>query len=174
MKPSTFLIATASVLSTTLVGAAPVEATKNGKTIAIISETDFCTMLPPKWGGGISESEDVAVAFCTKPLSQAPNANIFPSGFIKSAHLKRNTASDWIQITGRIDRTKYGLSAKDEGGQNDPKAPRGSKCAGYGYYVGFVEPSDNIYCVRCCKNKSDCPTNKSTYGCRQILPGDYS
>ncbi|KAG0255415.1 hypothetical protein DFQ27_006276 [Actinomortierella ambigua] len=171
---STLIIAALALFSSELTDGAPVNKAKSGKTIAIVDTNRFCTLLPPKWGGGISESEDVAVAFCTQNMPLAPNANIFPTGFIVSAHAKTNNDSKWIQITGRIDRSKYGLSASDEGGQNDPKAPTGSKCAGYPYYVGFVEPSDNIYCIRCCQNKSDCPVNKSTYGCKKILPGDYS
>ncbi|KAF9577058.1 hypothetical protein BGW38_007982, partial [Lunasporangiospora selenospora] len=31
-----------------------------GQTGAIISQTDFCLFLPPKYGGGIAENEDRA------------------------------------------------------------------------------------------------------------------
>ncbi|KAF9978957.1 hypothetical protein BGZ73_007844 [Actinomortierella ambigua] len=175
---STFLAAAIALLSSQAhagpVGANPAAGNKSGVTIAIVDSNEFCFFLPPEWGGDIADNEHRAVAFCTKDMAQAPSANIFPTGFIKTANLFRNNARQWIQMTGRIDRNKYGLSKDDEGGQNDPKAPDGSKCAGYPYFVGLVEPNENIYCIRCCKNKSDCPTNRSEDGCRDVLPGDYS
>ncbi|KAF9198878.1 hypothetical protein BGZ49_000182 [Haplosporangium sp. Z 27] len=145
-----------------------------GQTGAIINEKDFCLFLPPMYGGGISENEDKAVAFCTKPIATAPNAGLLPAGFIKTAHLLRNSQKQWVQVTGRMDGKKYGLSKKDGGGQYDIKAPVGSKCAGYNYYVELVEPDLDIYCIRCCKNKLDCPVNKSTYGCKKVLGGNYA
>ena len=73
-----------------------------------------------------------------------------------------------------MDRSKYGLSANDGGGQYDMRAPVGATCAGYASFVQLTEPDAQIYCIRCCKNKSDCPVNRSTYGCREVLGGDYS
>ncbi|KAF9916196.1 hypothetical protein BX616_004365 [Lobosporangium transversale] len=122
--------------------------------------------------GGIAENEDKAVAFCSKPMAEAPNAGILPKGFVKSLHLV--CTRRYVQITGRIDRSKYGLSRKDAGGQYDIKAPVGAKCAGYPYFVELVEPDIQIYCMRCCRNKSDCPTHKSTKGCKAVISGDYS
>ncbi|KAF9435028.1 hypothetical protein BGZ76_007007 [Entomortierella beljakovae] len=169
-----FLISASAILAVlSLTSAAPAERVK-GQTAAVISATDFCIFLPPVRGGGIAEHEDDAVAFCTKPIPTAPNAGILPAGFIKTAHFVKNTSKDYVQVTGRIDRRKYGLSSGDGGGQYDIKAPVGSKCAGYRYYVELVEPDINVYCMRCCKNKKDCPVNKSTYGCKRVLGGDYS
>ncbi|KAI7820922.1 hypothetical protein BC939DRAFT_213021 [Gamsiella multidivaricata] len=164
---SSILVALASVVT-----AAPAKVT--GQTAAVISAKKFCIFLPPKYGGGISESEDSAVAFCTEPISSAPKAGTLPAGFIKTTHFVTNTQKGYVQVTGRIDRSKYGLSSKDGGGQYDIKAPVGSKCAGYNYYVELVEPDSQRYCIRCCKNKADCPVNKSTYGCEAVLGGDYS
>ncbi|KAF9900208.1 hypothetical protein EC991_007776 [Linnemannia zychae] len=145
-----------------------------GQTGALISADEYCIFLPPKYGGGISENEDSAIAFCNKAIPSAPKAKILPAGFIKSVHLTRNTQKQWVQITGKIDRTKYGLSSKDGGGQYDIKAPPGASYADYKYFVELVEPDINIYCLRVCKNKADCPVNKSTYGCEKVLGGDYS
>ncbi|KAF9179957.1 hypothetical protein BGZ50_006560 [Haplosporangium sp. Z 11] len=146
-----------------------------GQTGVIRNSKDFCLFLPPMYGGDIAANEDRAVAFCTKPnMPGAPKAGVFPAGFIKSAHLVRDTKKEWIQITGRIDRSKYGLSKKDGGGQYDIKAPVGSRCAGYNHYVELIEPDQQIYCIRCCKNKLDCPVNKSTYGCKKVLGGNYN
>ena len=91
----------------------------SGKTIAISSQKDFCLFLPSKIGGDIAKNERRAEAFCIKPHNRAtPGARTLPKGFIKTAHLKHNRGKhDYVQVTGRIDRTKYKLSKKDQGGQ---------------------------------------------------------
>ncbi|KAF9968725.1 hypothetical protein BGZ70_009647 [Mortierella alpina] len=136
-----------AVLSAT--SAAPKQV--KGQTGVIISQSDFCLFLPPMYGGGISENEDRAVAFCTKPLTNAPKAGVLPRGFIKTAHFVENKAKGYVQVTGRMDGRKYGLSKKDGGGQYDIKAPRGARCHGYAHFVELVEPDSDIYCIRCCK-----------------------
>ncbi|KAG0329939.1 hypothetical protein BG004_002217 [Podila humilis] len=147
----------------------------SGDIIAVTSTDQYCLMLPSKPGQTISDSESSAVSFCNKPVSNAPNARSFPTGFIKSVHFVQNTSKGYVQITGRFDRSKYSLPASDGGGQYDTKAPVGASCEGYSSFVELVEPDEEIYCLRCCKNKTDCPVNKSTYGCKAILGGgDYS
>ncbi|KAG0329938.1 hypothetical protein BG004_002216 [Podila humilis] len=148
---------------------------KLGKTGVVLSQTDFCIWLPPAFGGDIAANEDRAVTFCTKPnMAGARNAGVLPSGFIKSAHFVTNTQRGYVQMTGRMDRSKYGLSGKDGGGQYDMRAPVGAICNGYKAFVQLTEPDAQIYCIRCCMNKADCPVNKSTYGCEKVLGGDYS
>ncbi|KAF9331890.1 hypothetical protein BGZ91_011917 [Linnemannia elongata] len=166
----------ATLLLSSSVHAAPIDASAaSGQTGVILSATDYCIFLPPKYGGDIAESEDVAVAFCTKAnLAGAPNARVLPTGFIASSHYIENTSKGYVQITGRIDRSKYGLSKDDGGGQYDLRAPVGSKMTGYNAFVQLTEPDTEIFCIRACKNKSDCPVNKSTYGCEKVLGGDYS
>ncbi|KAF9370909.1 hypothetical protein CPB97_002377 [Podila verticillata] len=136
----------------------------SGKTLALISATNYCIFLPSKPGQTISDSEDSAVAFCNTATSSAPNARTLPTGFIKSLHWVSNTSKGYVQITGRIDRSKYDLPSSDGGGQYDTRAA----------FVEIVEPDTQIYCLRCCKNKADCPVNKSTDGCQDVLGGDYS
>jgi hypothetical protein len=85
-----------------------------------------------------------------------------------------NKSAGWVQITGRMDGSAYALSAKDEGGQYDVRAPVGAVCAGYNAFVQITEPDQGIYCLRCCKDKANCPVNKSEYGCERVLGGDYS
>ncbi|KAF9122073.1 hypothetical protein BGW39_010052 [Mortierella sp. 14UC] len=149
--------------------------TKMGQTAVILNATDYCIFLPPKYGGDIAANEDRAVAFCTKPnLPGAPNAQVLPAGFIKSSHYVVNAQKGYVQITGRIDRSKYGLSSKDGGGQYDLRAPVGSKMNGYNAFVQLTEPDAQIFCIRACMTKADCPVNKSTYGCEKVLGGDYS
>ncbi|KAG0060477.1 hypothetical protein BGZ90_004015, partial [Linnemannia elongata] len=77
-------------------------------------------------------------------------------------------------ITGRINRSKYSLSPKDGGGQYDMRAPVGASFTGYNAFVQLTEPDAEIYCIRACTTKADCPVNKSTHGCERVLGGDYS
>ncbi|KAF9952684.1 hypothetical protein BGZ70_000541 [Mortierella alpina] len=122
----------------------------------------------------LSDAEDRGIAFCSKALTTAPNAKTLPKGLIKTAHFVENKAKGYVQVTGRMDSRKYQFRKGDDGGQCDLKAPHGSACAGYKSFVQLIEPDANIYCVRCCKNKADCPVNKSTYGCKKVLGGNYA
>ncbi|KAG0255414.1 hypothetical protein DFQ27_006275 [Actinomortierella ambigua] len=153
-------------------------AVKMGQIAAVNNKKDFCWFLPPNRGDKISSNEHRAVAFCTnkRVLKDAPNANLFPKGFIQSANWAANTtkAREWVQVTGRFNPDLYGLSREDGGGQYDQVAPRGAQCAGYRYWVNFIEPNEGIYCMRCCKNKLDCPRNKSHKGCRSVLGGNFA
>ncbi|CAG8510899.1 1486_t:CDS:1 [Paraglomus occultum] len=140
---------------------------------AIDSPTVFCIFLPPQAGGNIAEHENDAVPFCTQASPNAPNANILPSGFIVTSHYAVGTG--YVQVTGRIDGSKYNLSPTDEGGQYDSVgAPPGATCAGAKKFVELVEPQNGIFCIRCCSDSSQCVTGKSTEGCLTVIPGDYS
>ncbi|CAG8760795.1 16490_t:CDS:1, partial [Dentiscutata heterogama] len=132
------------------------------KTITIESEEEFCGFLPRNEHQGIGASEDDAVAFCTKDTSNAPGARLFPDGFIQSAHFA--SEDDYVQITGRIDNSIY-VNPNDGGGQYDKNAPSGAVCHGFKHFVNLVEPDSGLYCIRCCKNKKNCPLGKSTEGC---------
>ncbi|KAF9933998.1 hypothetical protein FBU30_003716 [Linnemannia zychae] len=165
-------VATALVLFGSFTTAAPMSGGRPGQIVQIASASSWCMMMPPEAGGDIAANEDRAIAFCTSPDLAAPQAKIFPEGFIQSAHFA--SGDGYVQITGKLDSSKYSLSPNDQGGQYDIKAPVGSSCAGYNYYVNLIEPHSNTMCIRCCKEKKDCNTGKSTYGCAVIVPGDYS
>ncbi|KAI9251942.1 hypothetical protein BDA99DRAFT_521597 [Phascolomyces articulosus] len=150
--------------------ALPLQRRVENVNIKVTSTSEFCSYLPPTPGQEIAVAEGSAVPFCTS--TQAQGTRQFPSGFIVSAHFKQT--STYSQVTGRIDRTKYQLKASDGGGQYDDKNELGSTCNGYGHWVNLVEPSDNIFCIRCCKNSSDCNLGRSEYGCQRVVPGDYS
>ncbi|KAG0286606.1 hypothetical protein BGZ97_007360, partial [Linnemannia gamsii] len=158
-----------AILSLSVASAAP---SSSGQTVQITSSTNWCMMMPPQAGGDIAASEDNAIAFCTSPSPSTPGAKTFPEGFIQSANFAKGNG--YVQITGKIDSSKYSLSETDRGGQYDIKAPSGSACAGYNHYVNLIEPHSNTMCIRCCKEKKDCNTGKSTYGCAAVIPGDYS
>ncbi|KAL1921155.1 uncharacterized protein VTP21DRAFT_10871 [Calcarisporiella thermophila] len=144
-----------------------------GKTLAAISDTNFCLFLPPSPGGSIPGHIHDAVSFCTKETSQlqAPGHRTFPGGFIISAHFVAKRK--YVQITGRLDRKKYNLKKHDQGGQFSVRAPPGSICKKYKKFVSFVEPNEGIYCLRCC-NDGNCPIGMPTKGCRAVIKGDYS
>ncbi|KAG0085608.1 hypothetical protein BGZ92_008865 [Podila epicladia] len=177
IKSSTFAIfAMALILLTrATTHAAPVShAAASGQIAALISPDQYCIFLPPdEKNTDIAENEDRAVAFCNIPIASAPKARLLPEGFIQSLHFVHNTDKDWVQITGRFDRTKYSLKASDGGGQYDVRAPVGAVCNGYKAFVQITEPDQEIYCMRCCKNKADCPVNRSEYGCEAVLGGVY-
>ncbi|KAI1319692.1 hypothetical protein EDD11_003386 [Mortierella claussenii] len=145
-----------------------------GQTGALISASEYCIFLPPDRGGDIAANEDQAVAFCNVPIASAPNAGIIPTGLIQSLHFVENKDKGYVQITGRLDGSAYGLPTSDQGGQYDVRAPVGATYAGYNAFVQITEPDSGVYCLRVCQHKADCPVNKSEFGCEQVLGGDYS
>ncbi|KAF9198461.1 hypothetical protein BGZ49_000710 [Haplosporangium sp. Z 27] len=160
-------------IATSILVLCSVASAKNpSQTVHIKSASNWCMMMPPGFGGDIASNEDKAVAFCTQKDPANPNAKVFPKGFIQSAHFK--SGDGYVQVTGTIDRSRYSLDNKDKGGQYDIHAPVGSVCAGYNHYVNLIEPHTNVYCIRCCNDKKNCNTGKSTLGCSAIIAGDYS
>lgn len=84
------------------------------KLTVVVDQSTLCFFLPPSAGGDIADSEKTAVAFC-QSASEAPGAKAFPSGFITSSHFA--TGSGYVQYTGTINPSAYGLSSSDEGGE---------------------------------------------------------
>ncbi|KAI8328438.1 hypothetical protein BC941DRAFT_444925 [Chlamydoabsidia padenii] len=154
-----------------------------GLTTAVLDEARFCLFLPPSPGnrnnyGGmtdpdaIADSEKTARSFCTL-LNLVPGSQLMPAGFITSAHYQFNTTAGFVQVTGKIDRTKYSLSEADGGGQYDNHgagSPPLSMCQGYKYYVSLIEPDIQGYCIRCCQTYQDCNASRSAYGCHRVVP----
>ncbi|CAJ0754497.1 10350_t:CDS:1 [Entrophospora sp. SA101] len=150
--------------------------TKAGNEITL-DATTLCIYLPPEAGGDIAGHEDDAVPFCntTTPTGVKGTVNLFPDGFIVSSHF--STGDGFVQYTGKINPSAYSLDSNDEGGQYDSVgAPPGAQCVGNGFvkFVNLIEPKDERFCIRCCSDKSQCDTSKSTAGCPDIIPGDYS
>jgi hypothetical protein len=137
--------------------------------IHVNSNTAFCSFMPPHPGNDVGGTENNGIPFCT---SSSLGGKTFPSGYIKSAHY--TSTSNYQQVTGRIDRTKYSLKASDGGGQYDNRDIGSTTCNGYKYFVNLIEPDANIFCIRCCKNQADCKLGISTQGCEHIVPGNYS
>ncbi|CAG8643698.1 6110_t:CDS:1 [Acaulospora morrowiae] len=164
-----FVVITSSVVSTPILNIRDTD--PNQQSATLVNNSIYCSFLPPDYGGNISGSEDDAVAFCNQ-VPEGLNVRILPDNFIKSYHFA--TGDGYIQVTGTINRDAYGLSANDEGGQYDAKAPRGAKCVGYKNFVNLVEPDAELFCIRCCTDTSQCDTGHSTDGCKKVIPGDYS
>ena len=139
---------------------------------ATVTADVFCSFLPPQPGESIGDSESDAVVFCNKPSPDAPDANIFPPGFIKTAHFAEGPG--YVQVTGTINRKAYGLSANDGGGQYDSNgAPPHARVTGAKKFVNLVEPDNEDFCIRACTDKSKCNTGESTKGCKAVIPGIY-
>ncbi|KAJ7699226.1 hypothetical protein B0H17DRAFT_1158184 [Mycena rosella] len=87
----------------------------------------------------------------------------------------------FVQLTGCIRAGSLDrLISADDGGQYDSSGgdrglgnPQGSVCLGYKHYVELMEPSAARACIRCCDDPADCPTNRDTAGCPDVIPGDY-
>lgn len=141
-------------------------ASGGGHRVKINSSNDFCLLLPKPFGGNIANNEDNAVSFCQNPSG---SQRAFPSGFIKAATYKKSPRN-YVQVTGCINRSKYGLSKNDQGGQLDYNAPKGAQCAGYPYWVEQIEPANNRFCIRCCMNTNDCPQTMDEDGCTSLMP----
>lgn len=104
----------------TLTNAHPLMRRVENIDIQVTSNDNFCSYLPPSPGESIAQGEGNAVPFCTQ--QQESGTRTFPEGFIVSSHFEQKDT--YVQVTGRIDPSKYGLSESDGGGQYDNKASR--------------------------------------------------
>ncbi|CAO3692693.1 unnamed protein product [Rhizopus stolonifer] len=142
---------------------------KRGYSIQLQSSSQFCSFMPPHRGDDVGGTENDGIPMCTNTKLGGKK---FPTGFIKSSHYLKT--ANYVQVTGTINRNKYGLSSSDGGGQYDNKDIDGVTCNGYKYFVNLIEPDANVFCIRCCKNQSDCKLGLSTYGCDRVVPGNYN
>ncbi|ORZ17652.1 hypothetical protein BCR42DRAFT_412239 [Absidia repens] len=145
--------------------------TRRAVSISLKSESAFCSFLPPHAGDDVGGTEENGIPFCSTSGLSSSN-RVFPSGFIESAHYASTSA--YVQVTGRMDRSKYSLKASDGGGQYDNRDIDNVVCNEYKYFVNMLEPDNGQYCIRCCQSQSDCHLGESEKGCETIIPGDYS
>ncbi|OAD74187.1 hypothetical protein PHYBLDRAFT_102850, partial [Phycomyces blakesleeanus NRRL 1555(-)] len=139
----------------------------------VVDASNFCVFLPPSDSVDrlISDTEWDGDAFCLGSTPEATGAETMPTDFIQSAHFV--ATDEYVQVTGQIDPSKANLNVSDEGGQFDVRAPIGSTCAGWTYYVNLIEPINLTYCMRCCNDTTNCNRGISEKGCAHIIPGDY-
>ncbi|KAG2200463.1 uncharacterized protein EV154DRAFT_545841 [Mucor mucedo] len=164
-----FTIFTVLAILTIVCSALPFNKRAPSYSIQVKSETDFCSFMPPKAGDDVGATENDGIPFCT---NSSLGGQVFPTGYIKSAHYL--STSDYVQVTGTIDRDAYSLKESDGGGQYDNKDIDNVTCNGYKYFVNLIEPDANIFCIRCCENQADCKLGISTFGCARIVPGNYN
>lgn len=150
------------------------DSTAQRKIAKVASQDDFCMFLPPAPGLVVAPAEPNSTVFCSQPNNAL--GPTFPSGLVLSEHFYNNVTSQYVQVTGCIDITKYNLQGNDEGGQYDSHgSPPAATCEGYNYFVNVLEPASGDYCIRCCQNKADCNTGYSQGGCYNLVrDGSYT
>ncbi|KAF9175441.1 hypothetical protein BGX20_005306 [Mortierella sp. AD010] len=128
----------------------------------INADGSFCTMLPPYGVNNVAINEACANSYCFDgKYTNSSTHLVGPSDFILSSHYVANTTNSYVQITGCIDSSKWGLSPTDEGGQMDSHGWKYT-CSGYKKFLSLLEPATNTFCIRCCNGDnvdSDCNTS---------------
>ncbi|KAF9399618.1 hypothetical protein BGX21_005921 [Mortierella sp. AD011] len=131
----------------------------------INADGSFCTMLPPYGVNNVAINEACANSYCFDgKYTNSSTHLVGPSDFILSSHYVANTTNSYVQITGCIDSSKWGLSPTDEGGQMDSHGWKYT-CSGYKKFLSLLEPATNTFCIRCCNGDnvdSDCNTTGSS------------
>lgn len=115
-------------------------------TVGVVSQYDFCLMLPPTPGGNIGDTEGTSLSRCLGNVPGSRAVGPFPDGFITSAHFIETP--EYVQVSGNLDIALYNLDPTDGGGQYD-SAMGGSRpysmCANYPSYLSYVEPDQKRY-----------------------------
>lgn len=158
----------------------PVAGSDTLVTIQPLPSDRFCLLLPRKWGLDLIDNVNTAIMWCTDFTDLSNYERILPDHFIKTRTYQTVGAGpdEYIQVTGQFRHSRFNLNDNDDGAQQDRLHPAGSGCFGpsglYPYFVQFIEPRENIYCLRCCKNETNCPINTVEKGCRKVIPnGTY-
>ncbi|KAB5592793.1 putative effector protein [Ceratobasidium theobromae] len=155
-------------------------------TVLIRSETEYCMIMPrqPHTNIGDSESDGQMQAFCSALAQSNLSQGVFPDSFWHSVTFASGTGQSgqpYVQLTGCINPGFSQLNDGDGGGQYDSSGgdggqgnPQGSACEGYNHYVELVEPDVGRACIRCCNDYNDCPLDRDTAGCPNVIQGNYS
>ncbi|KAF8071583.1 hypothetical protein FPV67DRAFT_1481886 [Lyophyllum atratum] len=154
--------------------------------VSITNADNFCMIMPrnPHTDIGDSEHPGGMKTYCSPAGRYSPQQGQLSAQFWRNVALKTGKGRNgkrYTQLTGCIrpelvDR----LNPRDVGGQYDSSGgvggrgnPEGSKCLGYNHYVELVEPAGPRACIRCCDDPADCPVNRDTQGCPNVIPGNY-
>ncbi|KAF8333883.1 hypothetical protein F5887DRAFT_1273621 [Amanita rubescens] len=137
--------------------------------VYVTNANKFCQ---PHTDIGVSEQPGGTKTYCS-PAGRYSNVE-FKSG-------RSSTGGRYAQLTGCIRPGHLSrLNVNDVGGQYDSSGglggrgnPRDSVCLGYNHYVELVEPAGPRACIKCCDDPRDCPVNKDTQGCPQVIKGNY-
>ncbi|KAJ7589915.1 hypothetical protein C8J56DRAFT_825972 [Mycena floridula] len=155
-------------------------------TVYVTDATKFCMIMPrdPHTTIGDSEHPGGTKTYCSPSGKYSTTQGVLPADFWSNIAFKTGAGKNgarYAQLTGCIRPSHLDrLNANDGGGQYDSSGgvggkgnPEGSVCLGYKHYVELVEPADNRACIKCCDDPADCPTNKDTAGCPQVISGNY-
>jgi hypothetical protein len=77
--------------------------------------SDFCLWAPPTGPETIGDTEQLEVAWCTKP---GRGTRVIPEGALQGVQFMRTP--DYLQVVGFIDQTKINMAGDDFGGELDP------------------------------------------------------
>lgn len=155
-------------------------------TVHVTDANSFCMIMPrnPHTNIGDSEHAGGMKTYCSPAGRSSPQQGQLPPAFWRNVDFKSGKGKNggrYKQLTGCIrPELLKRLNPDDSGGQYDSSGgaggrgnPEGSKCLGYNHYVEFVEPAGPRACIKCCDDPADCPTNKDTQGCPNVIQGNY-
>jgi len=163
--------------------------TSDARLLSINAVDDWCIFAPPNPNTNISDSEQVEVAWCTKPRN---DARVIPDGTITGVSFLKTDF--YVQIIGYGDLTKLNLPEGDEGGELDPHGATGNGNPIGGNVTSTVvdgedEPfaewmlfiSYQFFCIRVCTNANSsysaaamCEHKLDEMGCEFVMPGNYN
>ncbi|KAL1712850.1 hypothetical protein EV715DRAFT_259051 [Schizophyllum commune] len=154
--------------------------------VYVTDKDNFCMIMPRDKHTNIGDSEHPGgmKTFCSPSGRYDKSQGPLPADFWTNVKFKSGNGRNggrYAQLTGCIDPTKLKrLNPDDAGGQYDSSGgvngqgnPQGSVCLGYNHYVELVEPAGNRACIKCCDDPADCPVDKDTQGCPNVIPGNY-
>ncbi|KAF9469587.1 hypothetical protein BDZ94DRAFT_1151585 [Collybia nuda] len=158
-------------------------------TVSIMSANDFWYVVldsPRNVGENIGDSETPGgtKAYCTKSARTSDSQGEISPNFWRDVEYKTGKGAQggrFAQLTGCINPKQLDrLNPSDSGGQYDSSGgsggrgnPQGSVCTGFRHYVELIEPRGPRACLKCCDDAVDCPVNKDTQGCPNVIPGNY-
>ncbi|KAJ7159544.1 hypothetical protein C8R46DRAFT_1001779 [Mycena filopes] len=163
--------------------------TSYARLLSVNSIDDFCLFAPPTGPAQISDTEELEVAWCTKPRN---NARVIPDGVITGVTFLKTDF--YVQIMGTGDFTKLNIAAGgDGGGELDPHGATGAGNPVGGNVTttvadGIDEPiaewmlymANDQFCLRACTNANStysaafmCWHELDVMGCEFVMPGTY-
>ncbi|KAH8998768.1 hypothetical protein EDB86DRAFT_2909993 [Lactarius hatsudake] len=154
--------------------------------VYVTDANTHCMIVPrtPHTNVGDSEHPGGMKTYCTPAGRYDSSQGQLPADFWRNIEFKKGTGKNggrFAQVTGCINSSHLSrLNPNDAGGQYDSSGgvggkgnPQGSICLGYKHYVEILEPAGPRACLKCCDDPADCPTNKDTQGCPNVIKGNY-
>ncbi|KAH8986393.1 hypothetical protein EDB86DRAFT_2947945 [Lactarius hatsudake] len=154
--------------------------------VYITDAKTHCIIVPrtPHTNVGDSEHPGGMKTYCTPAGRLDSSQGQLPADFWRDIEFKNGTGMNggrFAQVTGCINSSHLSrLNPNDAGGQYDSSGgvggmgnPQGSICLNYNHYVEILEPAGPRACLKCCDDPADCPTNKDTQGCPNVIEGNY-